>query len=90
MIYYNFIAMKKDLNVYDFNCVEKTNYFASALFPYSTKSNARRLLSHYIEKHQELQDMLANQGWKKSDIFIYRPQIRLILHSLNNSNIPET
>lgn len=82
--------MKKDLNVYDFNCVEKTNYFAATIFPYSTKSNARRLLSQYIDKHPTLQEDLQSQGWTKSDIFIYRPQIRLILRSLNGIPSSET
>lgn len=82
--------MKKDLNVYDFNCVEKTNFFASTLYPYSSKSNARRQLSHYIEKHPKLQEELRSQGWEKNDIFIYRPQIRLILRSLNGITVSES
>lgn len=81
--------MKKELSAYDFNCVEKTNYFASMIYPHTTKSNARRVLSHFIEKHTELQEQLRKQGWEKNEIFIYRPQMRLILRALNGTTNQE-
>lgn len=72
--------MKQDMNANDFSVVERTNYVAMQLFPYASKQNARRLLTGFVKRNQQLAEALSDAGWNCSDIFITRAQIRILLH----------
>lgn len=76
--------MKKDLSPTDFNLVEKNNYFAMQLFPFASKQNARRLLTQFCRKNPNLICQLRETGWDTKDIFVTRPQIRIILHRFSD------
>ena len=74
--------MNTNIEPQDFNLIEKTNYFASKVFPYASKQHARRMLTTFCLNHPDLLDKLHKSGWNVSEIFMTRQQIRLILNYL--------
>lgn len=63
------------INFKEIPASDKTNIVAMQLYPYCTKENARRHLTHYIRCNQKLYDDLVRLGWSISDKIIYRPHI---------------
>lgn len=76
-----------DLVPESFPMIEKTSFLAQKIFPYTSKSNARRLFTRLCNETPALSFQLKKLGWNTKQVFITNAQIKVILEYLKNGYI---